>query len=216
AAAVPQPSPQIMARPESPRPAAAPRKRGLGKLELAILVFLGFDLLLFAGWKLLFGNADSTDDAEIASAEPGPEPEPQPTPEPQPEPVEPVASPPAPEPEPEPAEPSAPRLSVEEAIAAEFPPEPDTPGPVRPAAKSLTDKVFREHMVAARDGMLRKCLDTKMRRTLKIALKVAPSGQVEYARVVGSQGETALGQCVAKQVYKILFPVTHEGGSHTY
>src|SRR5690606_30119506 len=30
AAAVPQPSPQIMARPESPRPAAAPRKRGLG------------------------------------------------------------------------------------------------------------------------------------------------------------------------------------------
>ena len=87
---------------------------------------------------------------------------------------------------------------------------------MRPAAKSLTDKVFREAMVAARGEMLRDCLDSKMRRTLKVALKVAPNGKVEYARVVGNLGETALGRCVVEHVYDIEFPITHEGGSHTY
>ena len=52
--------------------------------------------------------------------------------------------------------------------------------------------------------------------TLKVAIKVAPSGSVEYARIIGSQGETNLGRCVIKRVYRIEFPPTHEGGSDTY
>lgn len=185
-------------------------KRRLGKLELALIVFLVFDVLLFATWKLLLSDQDRSNHAEASAtvSEQALEPTPEAAP-----PV--VAEPPAPAPVPEPIE-ASPPLSVEEAIAAEFPPEPDTPGPVRPGGKSLSDKVFRETMVAARDRMLDKCLKSKMRRTLKIALKVAPSGAVEYARVVGSLGKTALGQCVTEQVYKLKFPITHEGGSHTY
>ena len=51
---------------------------------------------------------------------------------------------------------------------------------------------------------------------MSTSLKVAPSGRVEYARVLGSLGKTSLGQCVVEHVYKLEFPITHEGGSHTY
>lgn len=189
---------------------AAPRKRRLGKLELAIVVFLGLDLLLFAGWKLVT-HASSSE--QQAAAEPREVPLAEPVAEPvaKAAAVEPIAPAPAAiEPEPEPA------LSVEDAIAAELPPEPVSTGPVRPGGKSVTSKMFREAMVAARDDMLKACLHSRMRRTLKISLKVAPSGRVEYARVVGSLGKTSLGQCVVEHVYKLEFPITHEGGSHTY
>jgi serine/threonine protein kinase len=197
------------------RSGVPPPKRKLGPLELALIVFLAFDVLLFAAWKLFLADSASANDEVTATAEePRAEPAPQPqTQAPAAEPVQPVAV----VPEPEPVEAPSPRLSAEEAIAAVLPPEPDTPGPVRPAAKSLSDKVFREAMIAARGDMLKACLSSqKMRRTLKVAMKVAPSGQVEYARVVGGLGETALGQCVVKHVYQIEFPITHEGGSHTY
>jgi serine/threonine protein kinase len=186
-----------------------PRKRRLGKLELAIVVFLGFDLLLVAGWKLIAANSSSADEQAVVTEQPRAAPEPEPPAEVAA--IEPVAPPPA-APEPEPI----PSLSVEDAIAAEFPPEPETPGPVRPGGKSLSDKVFRETLVAARDEMLKDCMHSRMRRTLKISLKVAPSGRVEYARVLGSLGKTALGQCVAERVRQLEFPITHEGGSHTY
>ncbi|HVH97185.1 MAG TPA: serine/threonine-protein kinase [Enhygromyxa sp.] len=202
--------PQATAAPDQPsleRSGPPPRKRKLGKLELALIGFLAFDVLLFASWKLLSRDAESTADASAMTEQPlaTAEPEPQP-------PAQPAAAEPPP---PTPIEP-APLLSVEEAIAAELPAEPDGPGPIRPGGKSLSDKVFREAMVAARDEMLDACMKGRMRRTLKIALRVAPSGQVEYARVVGSLGKTALGQCVAEHVYRIKFPITHEGGSHTY
>src|SRR5690606_8390016 len=86
-----------------------------------------------------------------------------------------------------------PPLSVEEALASEFPPEPDAPGPVRPMDNSLTDKAFREALVSARAQMVATCLDSRMRRTLKVSLKVAPDGSVEYARVLGNLANTTLG-----------------------
>jgi hypothetical protein len=200
---------------------STPRKRRLGKLELAIIAFLAFDLLLIASWKLFVrpepvATAPSaSSDVEPAEAEvvkPEPEPEvAEPEPEPEPEPASEIDDE-ASEPTLERAEP----LSVHEAVALGLPPEPDTPGPVRPSAKSLSDKAFREAMVDARAGILDKCVDGRMRRTLKVALKVAPSGKVEYTRVLGGHAETSLGQCVVKQVYKIEFPITHEGGTHTY
>jgi serine/threonine protein kinase len=210
-AGVPQP---IADTPKSEplRSSVPPRKRKLGALELALIVFLAFDVLLFAAWKVFWANSNPAE-STAAAAEPRIEPEPKPQ-APAPEPPQPVALAPKPLP---PVDPPPPRLSAEEAIAAVLPPEPETPGPVRPAAKSLSDKVFREAMVAARGDMLKACLaNQKMRRTLKVAMKVAPSGKVEYARVLGGLGETALGQCVVKHVYQIEFPITHEGGSHTY
>ncbi len=217
----PPPEPSVVApgvpRAIEPPPEVEPaplHKRRFGKLELAILVFLGFDVLLFAGWKLFSNSIAATsepDDTTVASDKPRPESAPEPPP---------AAPTKAEQPEPADPEPSdselGSQLSAEEAIAAALPPEPDTPGPVRPMSKSLSDKAFRKAMVAARSSMLDKCLDSRMRRTLKVALKVAPNGQVEYARVVGSLGDTTLGQCIVKQVYKIEFPLTYEGGSHTY
>jgi hypothetical protein len=184
-------------------------------------VFLGFDLLLFASWKLLFSDASPTepeatvaiqrDDAESAPtpntpAEPAPSPE-----QPEAEQPDAVAEPA----QDQPAE-LVPTLTVAQALAASNPPEPIAPGPVRPMGQSLTDKNFREAMVAGRDEILDKCLDSRMRRTLKVALKVAPSGKVEYARVIGNLSDTSLGQCVVKRVYRIEFPPPYEGGTHTY
>jgi hypothetical protein len=213
-AGVPQP---IADTPKSEplRSSVPPRKRKLGALELALIVFLAFDVLLFAAWKVFWADSKPDANEAVAATEaPRPEPEPPPKSQAPAEPPQPVVLAPKPLP---PVDPPRPRLSAEEAIAAVLPPEPETPGPVRPAAKSLSDKVFREAMVAARGDMLKACLSSqKMRRTLKVAMKVAPSGKVEYARVVGELGETALGQCVVKHVYQIEFPITHEGGSHTY
>jgi hypothetical protein len=220
--AEPTPMPSVIVRVnEAPRPVDAElqpappreRKRKLGKLELAIIVFLAFDVLVIASWRLFSSDASSADDVASVSDEPTVEPVLVPEPE---APVQVIAAEPlAPQPAPIEATPNPP-LSVEQAIAAEFPPEPDSPGPIRPGGKSISDKVFREAMIAARDEMLKACLDSRMRRTLKIALKVTPGGQVEYARVLGSLGKTALGQCVVEHVYRIKFPITHEGGSHTY
>jgi hypothetical protein len=198
-----------------------PRKRRLGKLELAIIGFLAFDLLLIAAWKLF---ADGKPNAEVAAVEekttataasdtpaptPAPEDKAEPTPEPEAEPT------PKPEPEPTPEPAPKPSLDPNEIIAAELP-QPDSPGPSRPMSKSLSDKDFREAMVEAREEIVQRCLDSRMRRTLKISLVVKPNGEVEYARVVGSLAETQLGKCVIKRVYRIEFPATIEGGSHTY
>ena len=204
----PDPDPSPSAPPLSHSPTPPPPKRRLGKLELAIVVFLALDLLLFGAWKL-FTSADPAEPTvaaeQLEQAQPNDErPEPTLEPEPPPKPVA-VANP-APKPP----------LTVEQAIASEFPPEPDNPGPVRPMADSLSDKALRETLVSARAQMLAECLDTRMRRTLKISLKVAPDGSVAYARVRGSLAKTSLGECVIKEVYKVEFPPTYEGGSHTY
>jgi hypothetical protein len=193
-----------------------PAKRRLGKLELAIIIFLGFDLLIFAAWKLFIA------DHEPSVATKDPERAPSTDASAEPDAVEPVraqaqdqATPKAtPEPEPPASKPSS--VSVEEALASEFPPEPATPGPTRPMAQSLSDKDFREAMVDARSDIVASCLDTRMRRTLKVSLKVAPNGEVSFARVVGGLSDTNLGRCVVKVVYHIEFPPTHEGGSHIY
>jgi hypothetical protein len=55
-----------------------------------------------------------------------------------------------------------------------------------------------------------------MRRTLKVSLKVAPNGEVSYARVIGNLADTNLGRCVVKRVYRVEFPATHDGGVNTY
>lgn len=216
-AAIPRPigvpATQSVATPRAEPATPPPRKRRLGKLELAIIVFLGFDLLLFAAWKLF---AQDPRDTEIASADEsssdtaasdtprtGTNAEPAPVAEPNLE----------PEPNPEPT--SKTGLDPNAVLAAETP-QPDSPGPTRAMAKSLSDKDFREAMVEAREEIVQRCLDTRMRRTLKISLVVKPSGEVEYARVVGGLAETQLGRCVVKNVYRIDFPPTHEGGSHTY
>lgn len=217
-AAIPQPIGHPNTHELTPTPTpiqAPPRKRRLGKIELAIIVFLGFDALVFAAWKLL-ADSDPTADT-VASSEPAAEPERLDAAAES----EPASRPSAKaDPEPEPhgdGDPKPePKLSVHEAVAAELPPEPDSPGPTRPRAPSLSDKDFREAMVEAREDIVQHCLDSRMRRTLKVALKVAPSGEVEYARVVGELGDTNLGRCVVKRVYRIEFPPTHTGGTHTY
>lgn len=190
------------------------RKRGLGKLELAIIAFLAFDLLVFAAWKLLIHGDEKP---EVASAEGSSA-------------ADPAASTPEPthaspsgdaeraadsQPTPDPRVAKDPSAALQEALAPHLP-QPDAPGPTRPMEKALTDKDFREAMVAAREDIVKHCLDTRMRRTLKISLVVEPSGEVDYARVVGSLAETQLGKCVVKQIYQIEFPPTHAGGSHTY
>lgn len=214
-AAIPQPIGHPNTHELTPTPTPIqppPRKRRLGKIELAIIVFLGFDALVFAAWKLLADSEPAAD--TVASSEPAAEPEPDAAAESEP------ASRPSAKADPEPdgdGDPKPePKLSVHEAVAAELPPEPDSPGPTRPRAPSLSDKDFREAMVEAREDIVQHCLDSRMRRTLKVALKVAPSGEVEYARVVGELGDTNLGRCVVKRVYRIEFPPTHTGGTHTY
>lgn len=194
-----------------------PRKRRLGKLEFAIIGFLGFSLLLFAAWRLLGGSDEA--DTQVAARDDSPSPsKASDTPVVAPEGTRDGAPDSEPEPEPEPASngetPSA-NPELDAALAPHLP-KPDSPGPVRPMAQALSDQDFREAMVAAREEIVQRCLDSRMRRTLKISLVVKPSGGVEYARVVGSLAETKLGKCVVKRVYNIMFPPTHTGGSHTY
>jgi hypothetical protein len=198
-----------------------PRKRRLGKLELAIIVFLGFDVLLVAAWKLFARDKPeeevaALDETSAAAASDTPGSTPAPVPEPE-TPIKPEPEPePAPEPEPTPEpEPKPPPLDPNEIIAAELG-TPDSPGPSRPMAKTLSDKAFRESFVEAREEIVKRCLDSRMRRTLKVSLVVKPNGEVEYARVVGDLSDTQLGKCVVKQVYRIQFQPTYEGGSHTY
>lgn len=211
-----QPSPEPEPEPE---PVAAPLpkpKRGLGKLELAILIFLGFDLLIVAAW-LLFGRSDEPELARDEAAERAPaeaaseELPPSPTDEAPPASAAPVDE----EPELELENEAAPAKSANEAIA-ELMPEPESAGPKRELAASLDDSDFREVMVASRDKILDVCLETRMRRTLKVSLKVDPSGKVSFARVVGGLSETQLGRCVVKQTYRMQFPATESGGTHVY
>jgi hypothetical protein len=216
-AAIPRPigipATHTLAAPTTRITTPPPRKRRVGKLELAIIVFLAFDVLLFAAWKLFaedsstteVATADGSPAAENDTSAPAPAPEPAPVAEPKPEEPEPQ---PKPEPQPQPA------IDLNAAIAAEL--APDSPGPSRNMAKSLSDKDFREALVEAREEIIQRCLDSRMRRTLTISLVVKPNGEVEYARVVGSLAETQLGRCVVKRVYRVEFPATHEGGSHTY
>ena len=201
-----------------PAPLAKP-KRGLRKLELAILIFLGFDLLIVVAW-LLFGRSPDPeiaqdDAAERAPAEPASE-DAAPAGEDL-APSEDAASAAAPTPDQAGSEapPLAPTKSANEAIA-ELMPEPESVGPTRELAASLDDSDFREVMVASRDKILDACLETRMRRTLKVSLKVDPSGKVSFARVVGGLSETQLGRCVVKQTYRMQFPATESGGTHVY
>ncbi|KIG11990.1 putative serine/threonine-protein kinase pknL [Enhygromyxa salina] len=212
---VPQPAPSPHTLGAPPPPA---KKRRFGKLEVAIIAFLCFDLLLFVAWKLLVNNreaheqqlahaeldddakANASDDAK-ANAKPAHEPE--------------AREATSPQAAPSPAPASA-NNSVEDALAAALPPGTTAPGPTRPKAASLSDKDFREAMVDARADIVANCLDSRMRRTLKVSLKVAPDGEVSFARVVGGLSDTQLGRCVVKRVYRVEFPATHEGGAHTY
>ncbi|PRQ00415.1 hypothetical protein ENSA7_59090 [Enhygromyxa salina] len=169
---------------------------------------------MFVAWRLLADDSEAGEDqlaelddndSDAAKASPAHAPNEAP-------------SPAAAEPEPDPHTP-APRTaptSVEDALAAALPPGPAAPGPTRPKTQSLSDKDFREAMVDARDDIVASCLDTRMRRTLKVSLKVAPTGEVSFARVVGGLADTQLGRCVVKRVYQIEFPATHEGGGHVY
>ncbi|PRQ05488.1 hypothetical protein ENSA5_02160 [Enhygromyxa salina] len=195
----------------------APPKRRLGKLELAILIFLGFDLLVFATWRLLASDRDDAqavaDASDAAPAATDTAPAPAPAEEQTSEEPGDGASPASPAAR---AQARTRPLSVQEAIASELPPEPESPGPVRPMNRSLSEKDFREAMVDARDDIVKKCLDSRMRRTLKVSVKVAPNGEVTFARVLGALADTQLGSCVVKHVYRVEFPATHEGGTDTY
>jgi hypothetical protein len=188
-------------------PPAKPRR--FGKLQLAIVAFLCFGLLLFAASRLLVDDRESH---EVPIAQAKPDREPDANPSGAPGSIEPVHTPEEPEPERSASEPA----SVEEALADALAPAPISPGPTRPLSQSLSDKDFRETMVDAREDILDSCLDTRMRRTLKVSLKVAPTGEVSFARVVGGLSDTQLGRCVVKQVYRVEFPPTHAGGSHVY
>ena len=204
-------------------------------LEIAIVAFLLFDLLMFTVWKLFLADEEPETDtvaANEAEAEAKEEiqdkheepPEQAGPPEASAAPDEVQAPPAGPE---EPVEPPGdskseaagsptPALTVEEAIAPELPPEPTVPGPIRPKDGKLSSRDFREGMLDARDEIEAECLDDRMRRTIKISVKVAPSGEVTFARIHGGLADTSLGKCVLRQVYDIEFPMTFEGGTDTY
>ena len=230
----PPPPVALPERPSPPPPVAGPplehdrgtdKRRRFGRLEIAVALFLLVDALLLAGW-LLFRDRGSERE-ELADAE-------RPT----------VATVDADERRPGGAgatsqersadeatseitgetsadpnselEQQRAAASVREAIAAELPPEPTVPGPARPREPKLSARDFREAMIAARTDIVTACLDNQMRRTLKVALKVGASGKVQYARVLGELGDTQLGRCVAEQSYRVEFPATDTGGTHTY
>jgi hypothetical protein len=199
----------------APTPVTPPeRKRRLGKLELAIMAFLAFDVLVFLAWKFLIHDDPGTtvaalDEPQAAAGKDAAPPTPENSPDGEP------STDSEPDPESPPNREREAARELQEALAPHLP-QPDAPGPTRALAQALTDKDFREAMVEAREEIVGRCLDSRMRRTLKISLVVEPSGAVDYARVVGSLADTQLGKCVVKQVYQIEFPPTHAGGSHTY
>jgi serine/threonine protein kinase len=192
--------------PVVPKPA---RKRGFGLLERAIVGFLLFDLALFGAWKLLLDDdaEPSAPTAELAAADAtSPEPEELRQAAPTPAPPKPRVAEPAsaavPEPQPEPTTLAEPELE---------------PLPIEDLPKELGDADFRRTMVDARDLIAARCLDDqRMRRTLKVAIKVLPSGKVEWSSVLEALGKTALGKCVARQTRQLEFPPSDEGGSHVY
>lgn len=235
-AAAAEPSPN----PEPTTPPAERERGGLGWLEKAIIAFLLFDLLVFAGYKI-FGGSKAEPEGEAAVAEraqgetpdePAPEsPEAQPAGQGEPalegaaagedgdapvvedgDVAQPGGGPSGAGGGAAPVQPA----DVNAMIAAELAPEPDAPGPQRPLEAALNASEFRTIMVDARQKMISKCLDTKMRRTIKISVKVTPAGEVSYARIIGDQAATSLGTCILEQVYRLEFPATHEGGTHVY
>ena len=62
----------------------------------------------------------------------------------------------------------------------------------------------------------RRCVDGRMRRTIKLAVRVAPAGSVEAVSVIGGMASTKIGRCVRNQARKLEFPATEEGGFYTY
>ena len=196
----------IAREPSSPRELAPEPsgKRRFGLLERAIVGFLLFDLALFGAWKLIGGGKDQPEPEAIATqtqpdaALPEHEaPEPSVAELPSAAPIEPILGTTEDEPAPTPA-------LVPEVGLADLP-------------KQLGDADFRKTMVDGRDLIIARCLDDqRMRRTLKVYLDVAPSGQVEHAKILGALSETALGKCVARQARRIEFPPSREGGSHVY
>ncbi|KIG11932.1 hypothetical protein DB30_02290 [Enhygromyxa salina] len=55
-----------------------------------------------------------------------------------------------------------------------------------------------------------------MRRTIKIAVRVAPTGAVQAASVIGGMASTKLGRCVRRQAEQLEFAATQEGGFYNY
>ena len=193
-----------------------PAKRRFGKLELAIVLFLAFDVLVLGAWKLFGGNEPSEEVATLEPEDPQTSPAPEERPSAPAAEADPVSVPPG-EARGEASDgASGQAKSVDEAIAAALPPEPTSSGPVRSLSRTLSESEFRETMVEARDKIVASCLDSRMRRTLKVSLKVDPSGEVTFARVIGGLSDTKLGRCVVKQTYRMDFPASLEGGSHVY
>jgi eukaryotic-like serine/threonine-protein kinase len=61
-----------------------------------------------------------------------------------------------------------------------------------------------------------RCVEGRMRRTIKLAVRVGPTGAVEAASVVGGMRSTKIGRCVRRQAKQLRFPATRTGGSYTY
>lgn len=61
-----------------------------------------------------------------------------------------------------------------------------------------------------------RCVEGKMRRTVKVAVRVDASGEVDAATVMGGMGQTRLGRCVEKQARKLDFDASAEGGFYVY
>lgn len=56
---------------------------------------------------------------------------------------------------------------------------------------------------------------TKAKGSVKVAVKVLPSGEIESAEAKASP-DPALGECVVTAVKKAKFPKTQKGGSFSY
>lgn len=103
----------------------------------------------------------------------------------------------------------APAPAVELALAPESPDVVDV-GP---------SKLRSAHFNARKRDLYRRagrCSDGQLRRTVKVAVRVDPSGKVSRASVSGPQAKSKLGRCVKKQSAKLKFPQTQNGGFHTY
>ncbi|PRP97381.1 protein kinase domain-containing protein [Enhygromyxa salina] len=100
------------------------------------------------------------------------------------------------------------------------PPKRGVEAPDLGADTQLRTKLSAAHLRARKSELYRRveqrCIDGRMRRTVKLTVHVAPTGAVETARVVGGMGSTKLGRCARRQAHQLEFPATEEGGAYTY
>ena len=118
------------------------------------------------------------------------------------------------------------RLWAQEAAAEalavgrpDAPPPADLAAPLpelAPLPAKLSAASFRAHKTPLYANIEARCVDDPIRRTVKVAVRVNPDGQVRAAKVLGSMASTGLGRCVRRQAQRLRFPGTRAGGSYVY